>query len=77
MPKFNPNPTNLEKARRAAGLTRKELAELSGMKFDTLKSCELGRRDINRAPAIDVVSVAEVLGVPVQSILNERSEPDA
>lgn len=69
MPKFNPNPTNLEKARRAAGLTRQELAEKSGMSFDTLKSCELRRRNINRAPAIDVVSVAEVLGVPIKKIL--------
>ena len=72
MPKFNQNPTALEKARRSAGLTRKQLAEKSGMKFDTLKSCELRRRNINTAPAIDVISVAEVLGVPVRSILNEE-----
>lgn len=77
MPKFNPNPTPLESARRAAGLTRKELAERSGMSFDTLKSCELRRRDINNAKAIDVISVAEILGVPVRQILNEGGESDA
>ena len=76
MPKFNPNPTPLEIARRAAGLTRKQLAEKSGMSFDTLKSCELGRRSINNARAIDVISVAEVLGIPPRQIL-EGGESDA
>ncbi len=76
MPKYNSNPTNLEKARRAAGLTRKELAQKSGMSFSTLKSCEQRRRNINTAPAIDVISVADILGVPVKSILNPCTEDD-
>ena len=76
MPRISRNPTPLEKARKTAGLTQKELSERSGMSLHTLKSCEERRRNINTAPAIDVISVAEVLNVPVRSILNPE-ESDA
>ena len=72
--KINPNPSPLEKARRAAGITRQKLAELSGVSINTLKACEQGQRNINRSPAEDVLSIAEVLNVPIASILNERSD---
>ena len=68
----NEHLTPLAIARKAAGLSQSELAEKSGMSVHTIKSCEQGRRNINTAPAIDVVSVAEVLNVPVRSILNEE-----
>ena len=71
--KINPNPSPLEKARRAAGLTRQQLAERSGVSINTLQSCEQGKRNINRSPVEDVLSIAEVLNVPIASILNERS----
>ena len=38
--------------------------------------CEQRRRNINTAPAIDVISVADILGVPVKSILNPHTEDD-
>ena len=56
MPKFNPNPTKLERARRAAKISRKKLAELSGMSIHTLKSCEVRRRSINNAKAKDLIN---------------------
>lgn len=77
MPKYNPNPTNLEIARRAAGMTRDELARKSGVKSDTIKEYEWGRNNINNARACIVVDLADALGVPVKKILNERSAPDA
>lgn len=77
MPIINPNPTNLEKARRAAGLSREKLAELSGIPWGTIKEYEQGRNNINNARAHIVVDLAEALGVPVQQIMNERSAADA
>ncbi len=77
MPKFNQNPTPLEIARRAAGLTRQKLADLSGVSMKTIKEYEQGRNNINNARAIIVSDLADALGVPVKKILNERSEPDA
>lgn len=72
MPKYNPNPTKLEKARRAAKISRRKLCELSGMSYNTLQSCELRRRNINRAAVIDVVRVAEILNVPIRDILEDE-----
>ncbi len=77
MPKFNPNPTPLESARRAAGFTRQKLSELSGVSVNTIKACEQGNRNINRSPVEDVLALAEALHTPIKKILNERSEPDA
>lgn len=76
MPKYNPNPTNLEKARRAAGLTRKQLAERSGISWATIKECEQGRSNINNSRAVMVSDLADALGVPVKNILNPRTEDD-
>lgn len=77
MPKFNPNPTNLEIARRSQGLTRQELAYLSGVSVNTIKACEQGKRNINRSPVEDVVALSDVLHTPVRDLLNERGESDA
>lgn len=76
MPKFNPDPTNLEKARRAAGLTRKQLAKRSGISMRTIAECEQGRSNINNSRAVMVSDLADALGVPVKSILNPRTEDD-
>ncbi len=72
MPKFNPNPTKLEKARRAAKISRKKLAELSGMSFSTLKSCEQRLRCINNAKAKDVIRIADILNVHPRDILEDE-----
>lgn len=77
MPKFNPNPTPLEKARRAAGLTRLQLAEKSGVNARTIKGYEQRMRNINNAPVVLVLDLADAIGVPPRSILNGRGEPDA
>ena len=77
MPIINPNPTNLEKARRTAGISRKKLGEISGIPERTIEEYERGRNNINNARAYIVVDLAEALGVPVQQIMNERSVADA
>lgn len=77
MPKFNPNPTPLEKARRAAGLTRAQLAEKSGVKLATIKQYENLRNNINNGRAIIAAQLADAIGVSVRSILNDEEVDDA
>lgn len=69
MPKYNPNPTPLEKTRRAAGISRKQLAEQSGVSFNTIQNYEQGARKINAKQVLNLVALADALGVPVQKIL--------
>lgn len=71
MPKFNPNPTALEKARREAGLSRKKLAELSGVSFRSLECYEQRKNDINIANVKTVRALAQAIGVPIEKILDE------
>lgn len=69
----NDSITNLEKARKAAGLTRKSLEELSGVNFRTIEGYEQRKRSINRGEAALVNSLAVACGVNVADIL----EPEA
>lgn len=71
MPKFNPNPTALEKARREAGLTRKKLSELSGVSLRSLECYEQRKNDINIANVKTVRSLAQAIGCPIEKILDE------
>ena len=71
MPKFNPNPGPLEAARREAGLSRKKLAEISGISFRTIQAYEQGQSDINIASVKTVLALARALGVPMEKILDE------
>lgn len=71
MPKYNSNPTPLEVARRAAGLTRKQLAEKAGVPFRSLECYEQGKNNINGAAVVTVKALAEALGVPIEKILND------
>lgn len=70
MSKINPNPTNLEKARREVGISRVELAKRSGVPRATIAEYEQGRNNIDNARCILVVKLADALGVPVKKILN-------
>lgn len=71
MPKFNPDPTALEKARREAGMSRKKLAEVSGVSFRSLECYEQGKRNINTASVAIVRALAQALNVPMEKILDE------
>lgn len=69
MPKKNPCPTNLETQRRAAGLTRKELAYLSETSIRTLEAYEQRKKDINCAAVGTVKKISDVLKCPIESII--------
>jgi len=53
--------TNLHHLRKNAGLTQKELAELSGVNLRTLQQYEIGAKDINRASGESINALARAL----------------
>ena len=53
--------TNLHQLRKLAGLTQKELAELSGVNLRTLQQYEIGAKDINKASGAAINSLALAL----------------
>ena len=76
MPKYNPNPTPLESARRAAGLSRKQLSEKSKVSMDTIKNYEQQVRKINVRQILNLAALADALGVPIQKILISDERDD-
>lgn len=71
MPNINSNQTALEKIRRAAGMTREDLAKKSDVSIRTIGNYEQRVSNINHAQCIIVLRLAEALGVSVQKILNK------
>lgn len=67
----NPNPTALEKVRREAGISRKKLAELSGVSYRVIERYEQRRTNINDAAVSKIKVLAEALDVPMEKIMNE------
>lgn len=69
MPKYNQNPTPMEQARRAAGISRRQLAEKSGVSMGVIQNYEQRARKINVKQALNLAAIADALGVPIQKIL--------
>lgn len=62
--------SKLQDRRKAAGLSQSQLAEqVEGLKVRTLQRYEQGALDINKAAAVTVVRLAEVLGCEVVDLL--------
>ena len=64
--------TRLRRQRLAAGLSQSELADRSGVNIRNIQQYEQRTKDINRAAAISLQSLARVLGCRIESLL----EPD-
>ena len=62
--------TKLKEAREAAGLSRIQLGELSGIKPMTIKEYEICRRDINIARVDIVKAIAQALNKKIEDILD-------
>lgn len=71
MPKKNPYPSRLEEERRKAGLTRKQLSELSGINLRTIEAYEQRKNDIGMAATSSVRKLANALKVPIENILED------
>lgn len=61
--------TNLHRVRKWAGLSQRELADLSGVPLRQIQLFEQKQRDINRTKAIDVIRLGRVLGCTPEELL--------
>ena len=59
----------LKRAREAAGLSQRALAEKAGVSVRMVQFYEQGLKDINRAAAMTVYKLARVLGVKMEDLL--------
>ena len=62
-------PTRLQKRRKDAGLTQKELAERSGVKLRTIQQYEMRAKNINKAAAETLQQFAQVLSCRIEDLL--------
>lgn len=60
----------LQKHRKIAGLTQPELAEKVGISPRTLQDYEQGRKPLEKAAAITVLTMARVLGCTVADLID-------
>lgn len=65
--------TKLRKYTQTAGLTQKELAEISGVPLRAVQDYSQGHKSINQAAAITVYKLAKALGVSVEDLLITES----
>ena len=61
--------TNLKRLRKIAGLSQRELADLSGVAIRQIQLFEQKNRNINHTRAIDVLKIAKVLGCKTEDLL--------
>ena len=62
-------PTRLQKRRKDARLTQKELAERSGVKLRTIQQYEMRAKNINKAAAETLLRLAQVLYCSMEDLL--------
>lgn len=60
---------NLKRIREKSGISQAKLAEISGVSIRMIQKYEQGDRDINKAQALTVWKLAEVLNCTVGDIL--------
>lgn len=63
------NTSNLKTCRKLAGLSQKELADLSGVNLRTLQQYECGLKNINKASADKILAMSRILGCQMEDIL--------
>lgn len=61
--------SNLKRIREAAGLSQNKLAKAAGVSPRMIPKYECGEQDINKANAITLFRMAEVLGVRIEDLL--------
>ena len=62
-------PTRLQKRRKAAGLTQKELAERSAVKLRTIQQYEMRAKNINKAAAETLQQLARILYCSIEDLI--------
>lgn len=60
---------NLQKYRKDAGMTQRELAVEAGVSLRTLQDYEQGKKPISQAAAVTVLRIALALGVTMEDLI--------
>ena len=63
--------TNLKRIRTAYGLTQAELAERSGVSLRSIQMYEQRNKNINKASADTIYSLAKVLGCEMEDMIEK------
>ena len=63
--------SNLQRLRKAGGMTQKKLAEASGTALRMIQLYEQRKQDINKAQAVTIARIAHVLGCDVEDLLEQ------
>ena len=66
--------SNLKPFRTEAGLSQAQLAEKAGISFRTLQDYEQGRKPLEKAAAITVLTLARTLGCTVEDLIDKILE---
>lgn len=74
MANINKNPTKLAQRRMAAGLTRKQLAEMVDIKDRTIERWEQRRSYIGDISASKLYAVSKVLKCSMEDLMDEAPE---
>lgn len=61
--------TNLKRLRTYAGLSQKELSDLSGISIRQIQLFEQRQRDINRTQAVNLMALSRVLGCHMEDLI--------
>ena len=64
--------SNLKHYRTAAGLSQAQLAEKAGISLRTLQDYEQGRKPLEKAAAITVLTLARSLGCTVEDLIDKK-----
>ena len=64
--------SNLQRIRKASGMTQKELSESSGVSLRSIQKYEQRIMDINKGQAIGLANIARVLGCEVEDLLESE-----
>lgn len=64
--------TNLKRMRTVYGCSQRELAEMSGVGLRSIQMYEQRKKDINKAQAEALYSLAKVLGCPMEDLLENH-----
>ena len=62
----------LKEIRKTAGLTQEALAEKAGISIRTLQDYEQGRKPLDKAAAITVLTISRCLGCTVEDLIDPK-----
>ena len=63
------SPAKLQKIRKEAGYSQKELSEKSGVSLRMIQQYEQGAKDINKASVLNLAALAKVLGCRIEDMI--------